>query len=311
MILTFTPNPSLDLLFTADALRWDDANRVDPPRMRPGGQGVNVVRAARALGADAMAVMPLGGWVGREMREVLAREQTPTRVVDIAGDTRVFVGTREAHTGRNLLLNPRGPRLSGEEVEALIAALREEIERARPAWVACCGSIPPGAPESLYQRVAEIAREPRCMFVADCDGAALRAAASSCDLLVPNLHEASRLLECEIGDVHGAAAAARSLRGDRMQVIIKLGEAGAVIATPMGVWHAETPRVHGGSAVGAGDALLAAFIIARERGAAAEEALCRGVAAGTATLLSEGSDLVEADAVDELSRRVRLRRVTD
>src|SRR5690606_27197723 len=56
VILTLTPNPSLDLLFEAESLRWNDANRLEAPRRRPGGQGINVVRAARALGGDARAV---------------------------------------------------------------------------------------------------------------------------------------------------------------------------------------------------------------------------------------------------------------
>ena len=55
MILTVTPNPSLDLLFRAERLVWDDANRIPLPRRRPGGQGINVVRAVRALDPRAPA----------------------------------------------------------------------------------------------------------------------------------------------------------------------------------------------------------------------------------------------------------------
>ena len=49
-IVTLTPNPSIDLLFQTTRLVWDDANRVESPRRRAGGQGVNVVRALRELG---------------------------------------------------------------------------------------------------------------------------------------------------------------------------------------------------------------------------------------------------------------------
>ena len=95
----------------------DDANRLDAPRRRAGGQGINVVRAARALGVEARAVAPLGGEVGRELAGMLAAEGTPLRAVPIEGETRVFVGVREGATGRSLLLNPRGPRLGPADAE--------------------------------------------------------------------------------------------------------------------------------------------------------------------------------------------------
>ncbi|MGH7470333.1 MAG: hypothetical protein ACRENP_20510 [Longimicrobiales bacterium] len=67
MILTITPNPSLDLLFETSRLVWDDANRMAAPRRRPGGQGVNVTRAARTLGGSSVALVLLGGRVSDEL----------------------------------------------------------------------------------------------------------------------------------------------------------------------------------------------------------------------------------------------------
>src|SRR5688572_33459181 len=120
MILTITPNPSLDYLFQAGTLRWDDANRLEAPRVRPGGQGINVTRAARALGADSLAVALLGGPTGAELAQFLATEETPFLRIVIQGETRVFVGVRESDTGRSMLLNPRGPRIADEEGEACL-----------------------------------------------------------------------------------------------------------------------------------------------------------------------------------------------
>jgi fructose-1-phosphate kinase PfkB-like protein len=65
LVLTLTPNPSLDLLFSAERLVWDDANRLSDPRRRAGGQGMNVTRAALALGARSEAIALLGGRTGR------------------------------------------------------------------------------------------------------------------------------------------------------------------------------------------------------------------------------------------------------
>lgn len=311
MILTLTPNPSLDLLFAADRLVWDDANRLDEPRRRPGGQGINLVRAAIALGSQARAVAPLGGPVGDELRQMLEREGTPLRAITIDDETRTFVGVHETETGRSLLLNPRGPTLSAEEKRRLLDTTIEEIEAHDPDWVVCCGSILRGLPEDFYATVGREARSRGARFVPDCDGTPLRLAAEAgCDLLVPNAHEAARLLGQSIDDVVTAARAAPTLlRFGATLAVITLGAEGAIAATGEGVWHARAPRIDHGSAVGAGDALLAAILIALERGAATPEALRAGVAAGAATLLSKGSELISAGDVASLEREATVEEI--
>lgn len=330
MIITVTPNPSLDLLFRTDRLVWDDANRVPLPRRRPGGQGINVVRAARSLEprATARAIALLGGAVGRELEDVLAAEGTPLRPVPVAGESRVFVGVRETATGRSLLLNPRGPAAGNAEAEGLLAALEEELSVAEAAgssaWVACCGSLPPGLPADLYARLGAAARARGHRFVPDCDGEALRGAvAAGCDLLVPNIHEAGRLLGREIVDIPDAVRAARSLLELGPAVaVITLGAEGAVAATPDGSWVAAPAlpaalreEAAGGSAVGAGDALLAALLLALDAAStpttpvpaeAIAAALAWAVAAGTATLLGRDGSLVLAADVARVRASVHV-----
>ncbi len=318
MLLTVTPNPSLDLLFTADALVWDDANRVRMPRRRPGGQGVNVVRAARALdpGADALAVLTLGGAVGADLEALLRGEGTPLVAVPVPHETRVFVGVRDRGAGRSLLLNPVGPRADAGVADALYSAVLAELDRppeGRARWLVCCGSLLPGLPTDFYGRLGAAARERGWSFVPDCDGEALRCAAPLADLLVPNVHEAERLLGRTIAGAEEASEAAAELvdRGAAMAVIT-LGAEGAVAATRNGRWRARIdagglgvgsePRLEEGSAVGAGDAFLAGLLVAS--GAAAPEGpgerLRAAVAAGTAALLSRGGELLRRADVEQV-----------
>ncbi|HEX7120071.1 MAG TPA: hexose kinase [Longimicrobiales bacterium] len=310
MILTLTPNPSLDLLFQAETLEWNDANRVDAPRRRPGGQGINVARAARALGGAARAVAPLGGLAGHELARALRREGTPLRAVPISDETRVFVGVHVAGARRDLLLNPRGPRLVDDEGTRLLAAIFDEIDATRPAWVACCGSLARGLPDDLYARVGRHARDRGARFVPDCDVPPLRLAAEAgCDLLVPNTFEAGRLLGRPVDGIADAARAASALlRFGAELAVVTLGPDGAVAAHRDDAWIARPPRIDGRTAVGAGDALLAAILLALQRGAAPPDALRAAVAAGTATLLSHGDALVDPDDVDAITPEVTLER---
>ncbi|MGK7313075.1 MAG: 1-phosphofructokinase family hexose kinase, partial [Candidatus Longimicrobiales bacterium M2_2A_002] len=311
MIVTLTPNPSLDLLFTAERLVWDDANRIPMPRRRPGGQGINLVRAVRILAPDAAtrAVAPLGGPVGRELRDMLDAEGTPLTAVPIAGESRVFVGVRESATGRSMLLNPRGPEITDDETGSLLGAVEAALELAArgPAWLVACGSLLPGLPADFYARVGRLARRQRARFVPDCDGPALAAAVGEADLLVPNALEAGRLVGRQLDSPEAAIDAARALRErgpDR--VVVTLGADGAVAVDGAGAWRARPlpPKsaaelLARSSAVGAGDAFLAALILALDGGAATPDALADAVAAGTAVLLSEGAELLRReDAVE-------------
>jgi 1-phosphofructokinase family hexose kinase len=305
-ILTVTPNPSLDLLHEIDVVVWDDANRVAAPRRRAGGQGINVARAAVALGGSAAIVTPLGGRTGDELRAVIDEEQIPLYATSAPGETRIFAAMRERSTGRSMLINPRGPTFGAGDVQQFADLVRREIDGLRPAWVACCGSMPPGFPASFYDDVRRYAQEAGVRFVADCDGEALRAAADAgCDLLVPNQFEAERLTGISIKDEHDAARAARTiLEAGTPIVAVTLGPRGAVVATRHLRVHARVSNPLAGTSVGAGDAFLAGFLLRLLEGADPVDCLTRAVSAGAAVLNSDGPELLTADAVEECSRHV-------
>ena len=311
MILSITPNPSVDYLFEADTLCWDDANRVEMPRRRAGGQGINLTRAVRVLGGDSVAIALFGGAAGNELKSMLAAEGTPFIDVPIHADTRVFFGVRETSTGRSMLVNPRGPILNDADRERLLRAVEAACAQHGPRWIVCSGSVPRGLGNDIYAQIAQIAHSCGARFVADCDGEALaQAVTAGCDLIAPNRHEAERLTCTAIKSLQQAIAAARSLCNVADNVFLKLGGDGAIAASKAGCWVACGPALQHGSAVGAGDAFLAAALVASEKGAPLEEALQGAVAAGTAVLLSRGSDLLTRNDYENLLRAVTVTTVS-
>ncbi|HEX6557817.1 MAG TPA: 1-phosphofructokinase family hexose kinase [Longimicrobiales bacterium] len=293
MILTVTPNPSIDLLHETERLVWDDANRVEMPRRRAGGQGINLTRAARLLGGRSEAIAFLGGATGTELKALLDQDPTPHHAVTIAHETRVFVAVRETATGHSMLINARGPVLDANDRARLMQKVDARCRELRPDWLVCSGSIPRGIGDDLYACLVRTAQDYNCKFVADCDGPSLQlAVAAGCELIAPNKHEAARLLGREINGVGDGARAAHDLLEAAPRVLLKLDYEGASLCTRDGCWRARGPVMKQGSSVGAGDAFLAAFLVADDDGAPPEEALRRAVAAGSAVLLSKGSDLL-------------------
>ncbi|CAN5634738.1 1-phosphofructokinase [soil metagenome] len=308
LVLTVTPNPSLDLLFETDELVWDDANRMADPRRRPGGQGINVVRAVRALGGHAVAMALLGGRTGAEIAAALAAEGAILLTVEADGESRTFAAVRERDTGRSLLLNARGPARTREDALRLLRSAESAIHELRPRWVACCGSLPPGFPTDFYLPLIAAARSAGSRVVVDCDGDPLRLAAhAGCDLLVPNEHEAARLCSMPVSSAASAARAALTLhRAGTPSVAVTLGREGAVLAAAGRCWLATPPPLSSGSAVGACDAFLAGLLVAMERGCGPPDSLRLGVAAGASTLLSVGGELLSSARIPEVLDRISL-----
>jgi len=239
------------------------------------------------------------------LKDLLADDATPHIAVPIAAETRTFIAIRETATGRSMNINSRGPQLSEDDRVTLLHSVEKACAELEPAWVVCAGSIPRGVGNDLYAVIARSAQTHGARFIADCDGEGLeRAVKAGCDLLAPNHHEAARLMAEPIVSVQDAAGAARSLRTAAPRVLIKLGEQGAVLADAHGCWHAQSPAFRHGSAVGAGDAFLASFLVADENGAPPYEALRRAVAAGTAVLACNGTALLTSTAYHDILKDV-------
>jgi 6-phosphofructokinase 2 len=85
---------------------------------------------------------------------------------------------------------------------------------------------------------------------------------------------------------------------------VTLGAAGAVLATGEEAVAVQAPSLDAGSAVGAGDAFLAGLLLALRDGDVAGDALRRAVAAGSATLLTRGTDMLTRADADRLLREL-------
>ncbi|RDG36918.1 1-phosphofructokinase family hexose kinase [Streptomyces corynorhini] len=126
MILTVTPNPSLDRTYEVPALDRGEVLRATAERMDPGGKGVNVSRAVAAAGRATIAVLPLGGAPGALVAELLAEQGIEVVPVPVAGATRSNIALAEPD-GTLTKINAPGPELTAAESEALLSTIRERI----------------------------------------------------------------------------------------------------------------------------------------------------------------------------------------
>ncbi|MEW1660330.1 MULTISPECIES: 1-phosphofructokinase [unclassified Streptomyces] len=285
MILTVTPNPSLDRTYEIPALDRGAVLRATTDRIDPGGKGVNVSRAVAAAGRRTLAVMPLGGPAGAALAGLLGAEGIEVAGVPVTGQTRSNISAVEPD-GTLTKINATGPELTAAESEALLATVGERSEGAD--WVACCGSLPRGLPPQWYAELVARAHRAGARIALDTSGPSLTAALRERpDVVKPNAEELAQAVGRPLATLGDAVKAAEELCASGARAVLaSLGADGQLLVDGDGAHFASAPVATVRSNVGAGDASLAGFLVA---GGTGVRALATAVAYGAAAVQLPGS----------------------
>ena len=307
MIVTVTPNPSIDRTIQIDRLERGKMIRARAASSEAAGKGLNVSLALATQGVDTSAVLPLAADSATVYLRLLA-DAVPITAVPVKGATRVNLSLVEPD-GTVTKVNEPGPRLDADDIDAILAATSAV---AGAGWIVGCGSLPPGAPSDFYARLAGLASPGRRVAV-DTSGDALGpAVCAGAALIKPNSAELEELVGRPLATIGDAVTAARELiaRGCH-SVLVSLGPDGALFVDADRTAHAEASVNDVANTVGAGDALLAGFLAAGGEADALEVAVAWSVAAirspGTRMRAVTGADraaVVVHERIDA-SRRLR------
>lgn len=285
MIVTLTPNPSLDRTIEIPELRRGEVHRATGGRVDPGGKGVNVSRALAACDTATIAVLPSGGPEGAQLAALLEPFGVQTVQVPISGTVRSNITVAEPD-GTTTKLNEAGPELSPEEAAAIERTVVELSGQA--SWVVGSGSLPRGLGNDYYARLVAALRGTDTLVCIDASGPPLEVAVDAGpDLIKPNAEELAELVGRPLrrfADVVDAAAEVRK-RGVGT-VLVSLGGDGALLVNADEVLHGWAPPVRVRSTVGAGDSTLAGYLAGGGRG---RSALVTAIAYGTAAVQLPGS----------------------
>lgn len=289
MIITLTPNPSIDRTLEISSLTPGGVHRATAEHEEPSGKGVNVSRALTTNGIASLAILPVGGSAGAQLESLLQAEGVDFDAIGISDAVRVNISLTEPG-GRATKINATGPELSAAELRSLTDAL---VGRVREGdWVVASGSLPRGVGSDYYAHVCGFVHEAGGRFALDASGQPFRAGLSAGpDVIKPNVEELEEAVGRPIDALGDAVAAARELieLGAR-SVVVSMGPDGALLIDADQVLHASAQVVNPRSTIGAGDALLAGFVAGFVAGGGAgEAALHEAVAWSTAAVGVAGS----------------------
>ncbi|WP_312380882.1 1-phosphofructokinase family hexose kinase [Stutzerimonas balearica] len=303
-IATLTLNPAMDLAVCTPRVVATEKLRCSAPRHDPGGGGINVARVVSTLGGDALAVYPAGGPFGEMLRRALDAIGLAHLPVAISGDTRESFTVDEQASGLQYRFVLPGPRLSEQERLGCLAALRGL--HPAPAYLVVSGSFTPGIEPSFFDELLALAGQVGARLVVDLSGEPLAYAArrGGAYLIKPSLNELASLIGRMPDNEREQEGALRELiaAGAAEVIVLSLGAAGALYATGDRLERIAAPSVPMVSAVGAGDSMLGAVVLALAQGRELGDAVRYGVAAGAATVMRPGTQLCLREDVERLFR---------
>lgn len=310
LIATLTMNPAIDVSTSVEAVEPTRKLRCRQGRRDPGGGGINVARVASRLGAEAVAIFPSAGLAGQLLTRLVDLEGVESLPVPVSGEAREDFTVLDERSGQQFRFVMPGPHIHGAEWMACLKALAGLREK--PDFVCASGSLPPGAPDDFFARVAEIVASWGVRFALDTSGAPLATALDEHPFLIkPNLRDLSELtglsLESEAAQIRACQELIRPRRLEA--VVLTLGETGALLVTRDRVWRGRGPSLKAVSTVGAGDSFLGAMVWALAARKSMEEAFRHGLAGGSAAVLAQGTELCRADDLRRILPRISVEEV--
>lgn len=303
-IVTLTLNPAVDKGCAVEQVVPERKLRCGGVEHHPGGGGINVARAVTQLGGSAAAYWTCGGAIGQLLKHSLDNEGIEHHPIAIDSMTRENLIVFEYSSGQQFRFGMPGAALSEQEIQSSLE-LFQNIDPT-PDYAVLSGSLPPGVDDGLYARVAE-SMPKSTRVVLDTSGRPLQLGLGSPVYLIkPNMHELEQLAGRSIEDDSQIHEVARSLIDDgKAEVVVtSLGSGGVVLTTADEHQQVRAPTVKIRSKVGAGDSMVAGIVLALSQGMPIVDAVHFGVAAGSAAVMTEGTELCRRKDTERLYREM-------
>jgi 1-phosphofructokinase family hexose kinase len=310
VIVALAANPSIDKLFEIDRLVKGDIHRPQGFVQVAGGKGLNVARAAHALGGDVIAAALLRGHAGKWLEEQLSAEGVRSASVWAHGENRSSLSVADRETGSLTEFYEHGAVVPAAAWTELLQTVSEVWKPG--GWLTISGSLPRGAPDDGYRDLVAEARTAGVHIAVDAEGERLRLALEAHpDIVKVNQAEARELLGVPTArreEVLSAAAKLRDLAGgDGHAGVVTRGAEGVVVAAPDGTLYEGMLYVRGRYPVGSGDAFLAGLITSLDRDEPWDTSMCAALGAATANAEIAGAGRLDPARAVELAVEAQVR----
>ncbi len=308
MITTICLNPSFDKTVEIDKLQIGEVNRIRKMRVDLGGKAINVAVVARRLGLDVKCIGVMGEDGASELSALMDREGLQHHFLSLPGRVRTNLKIVLKDEKGVTELNEPGIEMNEDNLHAFFELARKETQDSD--IVVINGSLPQGCPQGVYRDLMLALENKKCIL--DTEGAELELGAKGAHpfLIKPNLHEMETTLGLELRTMRSIRdAALLFIRLGVQHAVVSMGAMGAMYVDAERTLFAPALRVSTKSTVGAGDAMIGGMLLGYEKEGDMAKAFKYGVAAGAASVMTEGTQLVTPEDFYQLLDQVRIQEV--
>ena len=301
MIYTITFNPALDYIAQVENFEIGQINRTKTEKILPGGKGLNVSTVLKNLGLENTALGFIAGFTGKELKRKIEEHGIETDFVEVKnGITRINV---KISSKEETALNGNGPEISEEELQQLL----EKIERIQENdIVILAGNVPKCIKNDIYEIICNKLEKNGVTFIVDSTRELLINVLKYKPFLIkPNKDELQETFNVKINTNEQIVEYAKKLQEMGAQnVLISLGGEGAILVTKDNKqYYKKAPKGQVVNTVGAGDSMVAGFIVGYLKSGDYEQALKMGIATGSASTFS--INLATKEEVEILLKNIK------
>ena len=301
MIYTITFNPALDYIAQVENFEIGQINRTKTKKILPGGKGLNVSTVLKNLGLENTALGFIAGFTGKELKRKIEEYGIETDFVEVKnGITRINV---KISSKEETALNGNGPEISEEELQQLL----EKIERIQENdIVILAGNVPKCIKNDIYEIICNKLEKNGVTFIVDSTRELLINVLKYKPFLIkPNKDELQETFNVKINTNEQIVEYAKKLQEMGAQnVLISLGGEGAILVTKDNKqYYKKAPKGQVVNTVGAGDSMVAGFIVGYLKSGDYEQALKMGIATGSASTFS--INLATKEEVEILLKNIK------
>lgn len=308
MITTVCMNPCFDKTVEVDSFRMGEVNRIRNARVDLGGKGINVAVVLQRLGLDVQCIGTMGENGAEQLSSLMEQENLKHHFLRVPGNVRTNLKVYSRDGKGVTELNEAGAAVDDSALDAFFSLAKEKTENSD--IVVVTGSIPPQCPEGVYCRLMQALEGKKCIL--DTEGKELEIGAKGAHpfLIKPNLHELESTLGTELRTMRAIRDAALIfIRLGVQHAVVSMGAMGAMYVSAEKTLFAPALRVDARSTVGAGDAMIGGMLYGYEKEKDMSKAFRYGIAAGAASVMTEGTQLIIPSDFLKLLDQVRVQEV--
>eukprot|EP00039_Didymoeca_costata_P004499 m.73648 g.73648 ORF g.73648 m.73648 type:complete len:326 (-) comp12429_c0_seq2:236-1213(-) len=316
-IVTVTLHSVIDISLVVPGFAVDGTFRATDVKEYYAGKGISCTLALAGLGKAANThVLAVCG--KQEVSQYIGM-LTSMNVAEVA-----IIGGPDKTRRHTTILDPIAQSTTHVQVKGIphppdLFAKAGEVQRWLDTTIdantvaALSGSLPPGAPITLYEQLTACIQAKGGKAILDTSGEALIHGLKAKPYgIKPNLQELETLTGMSLPSVAMQLEAAEKIRSEHgiSYVAVSDGPQGCLLAGPDGAWHAKLTLLDGEAVInvqGCGDSLVAGWLSAIHSNVRYTPDVLRSmVSAATANLLVDGAGHLHEEMLPGLHSRVRV-----